>query len=69
MPLSMANVGESHVIKRITGKDDTVRFLNTLGFIEGHAVTVVNSVAGNLILNIKDCRVAVDRQLSNRIIV
>lgn len=69
MPLTMARPGESLTIKRIAGKDDTIRFLNRLGFIEGHDITVISSVAGNLILNVKDTRVALDRQLSNRIIV
>lgn len=69
MPLTMAKPGEELIIKRITGKDDTIRFLNRLGFIEGHNVTVVSSIAGNLILNVKDTRVALDRQLSSRIVV
>jgi len=69
MPLTMAKPGDSVVIKKITGKDDTIRFLNRLGFIEGHSVTVISSIAGNLILNVKDTRVALDRQLSSRIVV
>ena len=69
MPLTMAKPGEMLTIKRITGKDDTIRFLNRLGFIEGQNVTVVSSIAGNLILNVKDTRIALDRQLSSRIVV
>lgn len=69
MPLTMARPGECVTIKKITGKDDTIRFLNRLGFIEGHDVTVVSSIAGNLILNVKDTRVALDRKLSGRIVV
>lgn len=69
MPLTMAKPGDSVTIKKITGKDDTIRFLNCLGFIEGHAVTVISSIAGNLILKVKDTRVALDRQLSSRIVV
>jgi ferrous iron transport protein A len=69
MPLTMASPGECLVIKKINGKDDTVRFLNRLGIIEGHTVTVVSRIAGNLILNVKDTRVALDRQLSSRIVV
>lgn len=69
MPLTMANTGESLIIKKITGKDDTVRFLNRLGIIEGHPVTVVSRIAGNLIINVKDTRIALDRQLSSRIVV
>lgn len=69
MPLIMAKPGDPVTIKKITGKDDTIRFLNRLGFIEGHTVTVISSIAGNLILNVKDTRVALDRQLSSRILV
>ena len=69
MPLTMANPGDSVIIKKITGKDKTIRFLNRLGFIEGHCVRVVSCIAGNLILNVKDTRVALDRQLSSRIVV
>ena len=65
----MAKPGDSVTIKKITGKDDTIRFLNRLGFIEGHPVTVISSIAGNLILKVKDTRVALDRQLSSRIVV
>jgi len=69
MPITMANPGENLIIRRIAGKDATVRFLNRLGIMEGHCVMVVSSIAGNLILNVKDTRVALDRQLSNRIMV
>lgn len=69
MPLTMANVGECLTIKRISGKDDTVRFLNGLGFLEGHSVTVISRVAGNMIVGVKDARIALDRQLSSRIFV
>ncbi len=69
MPLTMARVGEHLTIKKINGKDDTIKFLNNLGLIEGHEITVVSSIGGNLIVNVKDTRVALDRQLSNRILV
>jgi ferrous iron transport protein A len=69
MPLTMAKPGECVTIKRISGKDDTIRFLNRLGFIEGHSVTIISSIAGNLILNVKDARVALDRHLCSRIVV
>ena len=69
MPLTMARPGECVTIRKITGRADTVRLLNRIGFIEGHPVTVVSSIAGNLILNVKDTRVALDRQLSSCIVV
>jgi len=69
MPLSMTSAGECVTIRRITGKDDTIRFLNRLGLMEGEPVTVISSIAGNLILGVKGARVALDRQLSSRIVV
>lgn len=53
----------------MTGKDETRKFLANLGFVEGSEVTVVSVIAGNLIVNIKDTRVAIDRSMANRIMV
>ena len=69
MPLSMMKSGEKNTIKRINGKDDTKRFLEGLGFIVGSSVTVVSEMGGNMILNIKETRVALDKSMATRIIV
>ena len=69
MPLAMARAGEANIIRRISGKDDTKRFLKSLGFVEGGEVTVVNEIAGNVIVNVKDCRVAIDKGMAMRIMV
>ncbi len=69
IPLTMAKTGEMNFIKRITGKDDTRRFLKNLGFVEGESVTVISEIAGNMILNIKDTRVALDKSIAKRIMV
>lgn len=69
MPLSMLNAGEVKKVVKINGKDDTRRFLNNLGFVEGSEVSIVSEVAGNLIVSVKDTRVAIDRAMANRIIV
>lgn len=69
MPLSMARTGEKNLIKKITGKDQTRQFLANLGFVEGESVTIISEMAGNLILNIKDTRVALDRSMANRIMI
>ncbi len=69
MPLTMAKVGEAVLIKKINGKDDVKRFLNSLGFVEGSRVSVVSELGGNIILNVKDTRVAIDRGMANRIII
>lgn len=69
MPLSMVKAGETNSIKKITGKDETRKFLANLGFVEGADVTVISELAGNMILNIKDTRVALDKGMANRIMV
>lgn len=67
MPLSMARTGESNVIKRINGRDETRRFLENLGFVVGSVVTVVTEIGGNLIVNVKESRVAIGRDMANKI--
>lgn len=69
MPLTFAKAGEINSIKRIGGKDETKRFLNSLGFVEGSEITIVSENAGNLIVNVKDTRIAISREMANRIVV
>lgn len=69
MPLSMSKIGERWAIKKITGKDEVRRFLESLGFVIGGNVTVVSETSGNLIINVKNTRVAVSKAMANRIIV
>lgn len=69
MPLTLLNAGETKQIIKIGGKDETRKFLENLGFVEGTDVTVVSQIAGNLIVNVKNSRVAVDRSMANRIMV
>lgn len=69
MPLTMAKAGETVTIRRISGKDETRQHLAELGFVVDSTVTVVNEIAGNLILQVKGSRVALDRQLANRIMI
>ena len=67
MPLTMAKPGETVVIRKITGKDEVRQHLAELGFVVDSAITVVNEMAGNLILQVKDSRIALDRTMANRI--
>ena len=67
MPLSMMGVGESNVIKKVGGRDETRRFLENLGFVVGSAVTVITEIGGNLIVNVKDSRVAIGKDMANKI--
>ena len=69
MPLSMLSVGATEPIRKITGNDEVRRFLASLGLVEGERVTVVTKIHGNLILGVKDSRIALDRSLANRIMV
>lgn len=69
MPLTMANTGEENIIKKVGGKEDTRRFLENLGFVAGAAVTVISQVEGNIIVNIKDSRVAIGKDMANKIMV
>ena len=67
MTLWLAKPGETVVIKRITGKDEVRQHLAELGFVVDAAVTVVSEMAGNLILQVSDSRIALDRTLANRV--
>lgn len=69
MPLSMVSAGEQNVIKKVGGKEDTRRFLENLGFVTGGTVTVISEINGNMIVNIKDSRVAIGKDMANRIMV
>lgn len=69
MPLTMARPGDSVTIRRVTGKDEVRTHLAELGFVVDAVVTVVSALAGNLILQVKDSRVALDAALANRILI
>lgn len=69
MPLSMAQEGEENVIKKVGGKDETKKFLENLGFVTGGKVTVMSRINGNLIVNVKESRVAIGRDMANKIMV
>ncbi len=69
MPLTMARPGEIFLIKKISGKEETRHFLASLGFVAGTEVSVVSEICGNVIVMVKDCRVAVSREMAQKIIV
>ncbi|MDD7403545.1 MAG: FeoA family protein [Butyribacter sp.] len=69
MPLSMVNMGEKNTIKHIGGKEETRKFLESLGFVAGGIVTVISETKGNMIVNIKDSRIAIGRDMANKIMV
>ena len=69
MPLSMAKPGETVTIRKITGKDEVRQHLAELGFVVDSTVTVVTELSGNLILQVKDSRIALDKTMANRIMI
>ena len=69
MPLSMAPEGKESVIRKIGGKEETRLFLERLGFVVGAIVTVVSVIQGNLIVNVKDSRVAIGKDMASKILV
>lgn len=69
MPLSLADIGDENIIKKIGGSADTKRHLENLGFVVGGSVSVVNTLAGNLIVNVKESRVAINQEMAKRIFV
>lgn len=69
MPLSMAKEGELNTIKRIGGKEETRKFLENLGFVVGATAIVISEINGNIIVNIKDSRIAIGRDMAMKIMV
>jgi ferrous iron transport protein A len=69
MPLTMASVGEANTIRKVGGNEETKRFLENLGFVAGAEITVVSAIGGNVIVNIKDSRVAINQDMARHIMV
>lgn len=69
IPLTFADVGQSNIIKRVGGSPEVKKHLEDLGFVAGGSVTVISAIGGNLIVNVKDSRVAVDRELAQKIMI
>lgn len=69
MPLTIAPVGQASKIQRVGGNDETKRFLANLGFVVGSEVTVISAIGGNVIVNIKDSRVAINQDMARHIMV
>lgn len=69
MPLTMASPGEENIIRKVGGSPDTRKFLENLGFVTGGSVTVISEISGNVIVNVKDSRVAVSKEMACKIMV
>ena len=69
MPLTMATMGEVNKIVKVGGNEETRRFLENLGFVAGTEITVVSSIGGNVIVNVKDSRIAVNEDMARHIVI
>ena len=69
MPLTLADVGEENIIKKIGGKQDVKAHLENLGFVVGGAVTIVNTIGGNVIVNVKESRIAISKEMAQKIMI
>ena len=69
MPLTLAEIGEENRIKKIGGRQEVKAHLENLGFVVGGAVTVINTIGGNVIVNVKESRIAVSREMAQKIII
>ena len=69
MPLALANAGEQNIIKKIGGSPEVKQLLENLGFVVGGTVTIVNTLAGNLIVNVKETRVAISEEMARKIMI
>ena len=69
MPLMLASVGEEHIIKKIGGRPEVKQHLENLGFVVGSTVTVINALGGNIIVNVKEARIAISQEMAQKIMV
>ena len=69
MPLAFADAGKENIIRKIGGSPEVKKHLENLGFVVGGTVTVVNTLGGNLIVNVKESRVAIDREMARKIMI
>lgn len=69
MPLTFANAGEENIIKKVGGNPEVRKFLENLGFVVGGSVTIINEIGGNMIVNVKESRVAVSKEMACKIMV
>lgn len=69
MPLALADAGKENIIRKIGGSPEVKKHLENLGFVVGGTVTIVNTLGGNMIVNVKESRVAIDREMARKIMI
>lgn len=69
MPLTLADIGELNIIKKVGGSPEVKKHLENLGFVAGGNVTIINAIAGNIIVNVKEARVAISKEMAQKIMI
>lgn len=69
MPLTLANIGEENIIKKVGGQPEVKKHLENLGFVAGGNVTIITTIAGNIIVNVKEARVAISKEMAQKIMI
>lgn len=69
MPLTLAAIGEENIIKKVGGSPEVKKHLENLGFVVGGSVTIINTIGGNVIVNVKEARVAVSEEMARKIMI
>lgn len=69
LPLSFANVGDENIIKKIGGSPEVKKHLENLGFVVGGSIVVINTISGNVIVNVKESRVAISKEMAGKIMI
>ncbi len=69
MPLALADIGQTNIIKKVSGNPEVKKHLENLGFVVGGNVTVINTINGNVIVNVKESRVAISQEMARKIMV
>lgn len=69
MPLTLAQMGEKNIIRKIGGNPEVKAHLENLGFVVGSTITIINAIGGNVIVNVKESRVAISKEMAQKIMV
>ncbi len=69
MPLSLASVGEENIVRKVGGNPEVKKHLEDLGFSAGSIVTVISETAGNVVVNVKDTRIAISKEMATKIMI
>ncbi|EGD49035.1 FeoA family protein [Ruminiclostridium papyrosolvens DSM 2782] len=69
MPLTLANAGEENLIKKVGGNPEVKKHLENLGFVPGGNVTIISTIGGNVIVNVKEARVAISKEMASKIMI